>query len=401
MPLSDLQAQNAKPRDRDYKLPDSGGLYLLVKKNGSRLWRQKYRFDGREKLLAHGQYPQVSLANARQRRDRAKEMLQTGRDPGAERRAAKTVQGDSFEHWARAWYANRVGAWEPAHADRVLSRLENDAIRALGAKPIGTVTLADLLGMLRAIEDRGAITMAKRVKGYCHQVFDFAVSEGGVARNPVADIGKRVLKPSPRTEHFAKLTIDELPEFFRDLRGFGSQRTQLAILLTILTWTRTNEMQFARVDEFEFDGEVPLWRIAKERMKMRRPHLIPLSGYAVDVARRLIGMTGGEGPLFGAAGMSNTTMLQAIYSIGWRGRTTMHGMRGLASTWANEALTPAGDRRYQPDWVEMQLAHEEGDAVRSAYNSAEYLAARRRMMQDWSDVVEAAWSRFDHSDLLG
>lgn len=401
MPLNDRQAQTAKPRDREYKLPDSGGLYLLVKPNGSRLWRQKYRFDGREKLLAHGQYPQISLATARQRRDAAKALLAEGRDPAAERRAAKTVQGDSFEQWARAWYANRSAGWEPAHAERVLARLEADAIRAFGSKPIGTVTLGDVLAMLRDIEARDAITMAKRVKGYCHQIFDFAVSEGGVARNPVADIGKRVLKPNPRTEHFAKLEIDQLPQFFDDLRGFGSKRTQLAILLTILTWTRTNEMRFAAVEEFEFDGDVALWRIPKERMKMRRPHLIPLSDYAVGIARRLIAMAGGEGLLFGAAGMSNTTMLQAIYSIGWRGRTTMHGMRRLASTWANEALTPEGDRRYQPDWVEMQLAHEEGDAVRGAYNDAQYLAARRRMMQDWSDIVEAAWKRFDHSDLLG
>lgn len=402
MPLNDLAIRNAKPGDKDFKLADSGGLYLLITKSGSRLWRQKYRFNGAEKVLAHGKYPQVGLGVARSRRDQAKELLAAGKDPGAEKQSAKKAGDGTFEAWATAWHANQANGWEPGHSERVLARLKRDAIPAIGSKPLADVTRQDVLTMLRAVEERGAITIAKRLRGSIEHIYAFAIDSGATDRNPAAEIGKHTLKPSPRVQHMAKLPLAALPKFLRDLETFGSERTRLAIRLVILTWARTEEIRFATVDEFELDGAVSLWRLSKERMKMNREHLIPLSPAAVAVVKRLIEMAGGKGMLFAARkgedGMSNTTMLQAVYSIGWKGVTTIHGMRRLASTWANDSLTSNGDRRYHPDWVEMALAHSDSDDVRGAYNAAEYLAPRKKMLCDWASVVDQAMTPAEEDD---
>lgn len=402
MPLNDLAIRNAKPGDKDFKLADSGGLYLLITKSGSRLWRQKYRFNGAEKVLAHGKYPQVGLGAARSRRDQAKELLAAGKDPGAEKQIAKKAGDGTFEAWAMAWHANQANGWEPGHSGRVLARLKRDAIPAIGSKPLADVTRQDVLTMLRAVEERGAITIAKRLRGSIEHIYAFAIDSGATDRNPAAEIGKHTLKPSPRVQHMAKLPLAALPKFLRDLETFGSERTRLAIRLVILTWARTEEIRFATVDEFELDGDVPLWRLSKERMKMNREHLIPLSPAAVAVVKRLIEIAGGKGMLFashdGKEAISNTTLLQAVYKLGYRGVVTIHGFRGMGSTWANDALTPDGDRRYHSDWVEMALAHSEDDKVRGAYNAAEYLAPRRRMLADWAAVVEEAARPVDEDD---
>jgi integrase len=405
MPLNDATIRSASPRDKDYKLSDSGGLYLLIRSSGSKLWRQKYRFQRVEKTLSHGTYPQVSLAAARQRREAAKALLDAGKDPGEHRAVTKKAADGTFKAWADAWLEHRRLSLAPAHFARVQSRIDADANKAFGKKHLDEISPQEVLKMLRKIEDRDAITVAKRVRSYCNDIFQFAISEGAIKRNPLVDLGTKSLKPNPRTKHMAKVPLDDMPQFFRDLATFGSERTRLAIELVILTWARTQEIRFATAEEFDLGGAVPLWRVPKERMKMKREHLVPLSRQAVRIVERLIELAGGSGPLFtvrkgGDDAMSNTTMLQALYTIGWRGKATIHGMRGVASTWANEALKPSGDRMYDSDWVEMQLAHGDDDEVRSAYNAAQYLAPRKVMLQDWANLVETMKIGDDSFDAL-
>lgn len=388
MALKELEARYATKRPKDYKLADGGGLYLLVRPNGSKLWRFKYRFDGKEKLLSLGRYPDLSLAEARLRRAEAKVALAKGIDPGAKETAAAAM---TFEEAARAWHKNRLEALDAGHATRLLTRLERDAFPALGARDLRSVTSGDVLAMVRSVEARGALDVSRRLKQHVSQIYRFAIPQGWADQDPAAYLSD-LLKPKPRTRHMARVGLGELPALVKAIDRYDGEETprrravtRAALLFTLLTWARTNETRLATWDEFEdLDGAEPLWRVPAGRMKMEREHLVPLAPQVVDLLAAVRAYSSG-GHVFGGdkpgQPISQNTMIYACYRMGYRGRQTVHGFRGLASTWANEAEC------YRPDWIEMALAHADRDDVRSAYNSALYLTPRRRMLEAWAGMV--------------
>lgn len=402
MPLTETQAKNAKPRERAYKLADSEGLFLLVQPNGTKLWRMKYRFAGKEKLLSFGAYPALGIAAARDKRKAAKALLAEGKDPMKAKREVISENGDTFYMVAKRWHENRQSALNPAHAERVWSRMEQDVFPSLGQRLIHEITAPEVLEMIRKIEIRGALDISRRAKQGVGQVFQFAIACGLASSDPTAHLSG-ALKPRPRVKHMSRLPLDEVPAFLEKLRAYqeeGDRRSAItrdAVLFALLTWVRTKELRLAVKSEFEnLDGTDTVWRIPAARMKMGREHLVPLSAQAALIARKMVSTATGDHLFPGThpdKPLSENTMIYALYRLGYHSRQTIHGFRGLASTWANEQLVEFGKpamwiRKYHEDWVEMQLAHSEKNDVRGAYNAAEYLAPRRRMMQDWADFLD-------------
>lgn len=402
MPLTETQAKKAKPRERAYKLADSEGLFLLVQPNGTKLWRMKYRIAGKEKLLSFGAYPALGIAAARDKRKAAKALLAEGKDPMKAKGDVISENGDTFYMVAKRWHENRQSALNPAHAERVWSRMERDVFPEIGQKLIHEITAPDVLEMIRKIEGRGALDISRRAKQGVGQVFQFAIACGLASSDPTAHL-RGALKPRPRVKHMSRLPLVELPAFLEKLRAYqeeGDRRSAItrdAVLFALLTWVRTKELRLAVKSEFEdLDGPDPVWRIPAARMKMGREHLVPLSAQAAQIARNMVSTATGNYLFPGThpdKPLSENTMIYALYRLGYHSRQTVHGFRGLASTWANEQLVEFGKpamwiRKYHEDWVEMQLAHSEKNDVRGAYNAAEYLAPRRRMMQDWADFLD-------------
>lgn len=395
MPLKELEVKYTTKRQRPYKLADGGGLHLLVQPTGSKLWRLKYRFEGKEKLLSFGKYPVVTLAMARQKRTEAKALLDAGKDPGKMKKLAKKVAASPllFEPIARAWHANRKEGLDPAHADRVLRRMERDVFPALGKRPVVEISAPEVLEVVRAVEARGALDISRRLKQNIGQVFRFAIASGWATQDPTTSLDD-ALKPKPPVKHRTRVPLAQLSmsvQSIHDYDGEESSRrretTRDALLFTLLTWARTSETRFAVWDEFEnLEGPEPLWRLSPERMKMAREHLVPLSRQVAELLLRRRRASNEDYVFPGQkAGrpISENTMIYACYRMGYLGKQTVHGFRGLGSTWANEA------ELFKPDWVEMALAHEDEDEVRGAYNSALYLTPRRRMLQGWADHLDA------------
>jgi integrase len=390
MPLTDVVTRNAKPRAKQYKLADSMGLYLLVRPDGARYWRFKYRFGGKERLLALGVYPEVSLGAARKKRDEARAKLRDGVDPGVERKAEKQRQRiaaeNTFEAVAREWIAKQKERWKPGHAKRVLESLEANLFPGLGKRPVAEITPQELLFELRKIEKRGALEIASRVAQRASSVFRYAIVTARASYNPASDL-RGSLTP-PRTRNYAALTAADLPEFLTRLDAYdGEPTTKLAIRLLLLTFVRTGELRGARWTELDLDSDAPTWRIPAERMKMKQEHIVPLSQTAVETLRELAKHTGDRPLLFPNRNrpqqpMSENTVLFAIYRMGYHSRATGHGFRATASTILNEM-------GYKPDVIERQLAHGERNKVRAAYNRAQYLAERREMMRGWADYLAA------------
>lgn len=392
MALTDTACKNAKCPDGKARerYADSGGLYLEVQPSGAKHWRWKYRFAGKEKRLALGTYPAVTLAQARRARDEARDLLKAGTDPVQEKKDAKLARrlavGTTFEAVSRQWFEHWKGPKSPRHADYVLRRLEADVFPALGAKPIGEITAPQLLAMAKKIEARGALDIAKRSLQTCGQVFRYAVAHGVIERNPASDVKPGdALKPRKK-EHYARLDAKELPELLRKIEAYqGSPWTRLALKLMALTFVRTGELIGARWDEF--DLEAAEWRIPAERMKMETPHVVPLSAQALDVVRSLHELRNLSPLLFPGERdhekpMSNNTILSALKRMGYAGRMTGHGFRGVASTILHEA-------GFDHAHIELQLAHMERDEVSAAYNFATYLPHRRKMMQWYADHLDA------------
>lgn len=388
MALKELEARYATKRAKDYKLADGEGLYLLVRASGSKLWRFKYRFAGKEKLLAFGVYPAVSLAAARLRRAEAKVALGQGRDPGAKEAPAAAT---TFEQAARAWHTHRLASLDKGHAERLMARLERDAFPALGHIDLKAVTSADVLAMVRSVEARGALDVSRRLKQHVSQIYRFAIPQGWAKRDPAEHLGE-LPKAKPRVRHMPRVGVDELPELVRAIDAYDGDETprrravtRAAMLFTLLTWARTNETRLATWEEFEgLDGPEPLWRVPAARMKMQREHLVPLSPAVVALLANVRRYSRGRYVFAGEKpeqAISQNTMIYGCYRMGYRGRQTVHGFRGLASTWANEAEC------YRPDWIELALAHVERDEVRGVYNTALYLTPRRRMLCAWAEFV--------------
>jgi len=385
--LSDAKVRNAKPRPKQYKIADGEGLFLVIMPSGSKYWRLRYFFAGKEKLLALGVYPEVNLSDARERRAHARKALAAGNDPGDAKREAKRLatlkSANSFEAVAREWFGKRKHGWMPTTADTVLDRLEKHILPKLGQRPVGDITPPEVLAILRTIEDSGALETARRAMQMCGQVFMYAIATGRAERNPVPDL-RGALK-TPVVKHHAYLKAADLPAYLIVLDAYdGDILTKLALRLLLLTFVRTIELRGALWTEIDWDRAE--WRIPAERMKMKELHIVPLSRQAVNVLRELKKHSGNRQYVFPnqhnpAAFMSENTMLYALYRMGYHSRATGHGFRSTASTILNE-------HGFRADVIERQLAHSERDTVRAAYNHAQYLPERRKMMQWWADNLD-------------
>jgi integrase len=389
MPMSDAKVRALKPQTSPYKVSDGDGLYVLVKPNGSRLWNLAYRFNGKQKTLAFGKYPAVSLLDARHARDVAKRLLTTGTDPSAHRQDEKRKRSleasSNFEAVANEWFENNKAGWVETYTSRLRSRLDEDILPLLGQRPIAAITPLEVLQAVRKIEKRGAIEMAKRVMQMVSAIFRYGVATARCSRDVTADL-RGALKPTPAPKHRTALPAKDLPSFLQALEAYdGDLITRLALKLLLLTFVRTSEIRFAKWAEFEgLNTDKPLWRIPAARMKMRRDHLVPLAPQAVAVLEALRKRTGNSEYLFPAPTkrevISENTLLFALYRMGYHQRATVHGFRATASTILNE-------NQFNRDWIEMQLAHFDG-SVRGAYNAAEWLPMRRNMMCWWADYLD-------------
>ncbi len=386
--LTGPRVKNAKPKERAYKLFDGAGMYLHVMPNGGRYWRLKYRFGGKEKTLALGVYPDVSLARARKKRQAARELLDDGKDPSLAKKEAKRQEimraNNTFEGVAREWHEQQSHRWTERHANKVMSSLERNIFPSLGSRPIADIEAPELLDVLRVIERRGALATAHDVLQRCGAVFRYAIASCKASYNPMADL-KDALKPV-KTTHYASLSEQDLPEFLEKLDAYdGHKITQLAMRLLMLTFVRTVELRGARWEEFELEKQ--LWRIPAERMKQGVEHLVPLSDQAIDVLEELKPLTAHYDFVFPnriniRKPMSENTVLYALYRMGYHGKATGHGFRSTASTTLNEMQFPS-------DAIERQLAHGERDKVRASYNKAQYLDKRTEMMQAWADFLDS------------
>lgn len=394
MKLSEVAVRKAKPDAKPYKMADGGGMYLEVMPNGSKYWRLKYRFAGKEKRLALGVYPDITLAEARGRRDDARKLLANGSDPGAvkqsQKRQAKVSAANSFEAIARELHALKSPIWTPHHATDWINTLKREVFPKFGHRPIVEVEAPDVLEILRAIEARGAFEVRGRVLQRVRAVFAYAIAKGFTRHNPAAEL-RGALAPRPKVQHFAALSEKELPEFLRALADCqklarSSPIVFAATRLLAYTFVRTGEVRGAQWGEFDLDAG--LWVIPAERMKARAPHTVPLSQQAVEVIRALQPLTGHLPTLFPSRNrdggiISENTVLKVIERIGYKGRMTGHGFRSIASTYLNNLGT------IRPDMIEAQLAHGDKDQVRAAYNRADYMEYRKAMMQFWADTLDA------------
>ncbi len=387
MPLSDTAARQAKFSGKPQKLSDEKGLFLLLNQSG-KYWRLKYRHGGKEKMLALGVYPEVSLKEARAKRDDARRLIAEGVDPGLVRKQSKVANRlaseSSFELLAREWHQSQLARWSPSHATRVIESLEVDVFPDLGLVPIAELTAPMMLEALRKVERRGATETAGRILQRISAIMRYAIQTGRASYNPAQDL-KGALKAAKK-EHRPALPRAELPEFFRRLAVEPlNPATRLAFHLLMLTMTRPGEVRFARWDEFDLDRAE--WRIPAERMKMRAPHIVPLSRQALTVLNELRQLTGHCELLFPSERkltnpMSENTLSYAMGRMGYAGIATPHGFRALASTTLNE-------EGFDPDVIERQLAHAERNKVRAAYHRAEYLDDRRKLLQWLADFYES------------
>lgn len=383
MALTDSQCRAVKGNGKVQKLSDSGGLYLQVQPSGSKLWRLNYRFEGKQKTLALGKYPEVTISAARGLRDNAKRALADGVDPAEQKQITTQSGHDSFEAIAREWHRAQSPSWTVPHAERVMSRFERDIFPHFGKKHIGDVTAPEILKAIRLIEKRGALDISKRTRQSVSAVFKFAIALGKIERDPAADI-TAALQASPKTKNFSSLTEAELPEFLEKLQLYdGAAQTRIALELVIRTAVRTNELRFAKW--VEIDWQESMWRIPGERMKMSRDHIVCLSTQSVQLLRKLQKIAGNsEWIVPGDKGhpISENTLLFALYRMGYHSRATVHGFRGTFSTIANES------ELWSADAIELTLAHVHGNAVRRAYNHAQRLDERRKLAQWWSDLLD-------------
>lgn len=390
MPLSDKQCKALTASQKGYKRYDSHGLYLEVAPNGSKYWRLKYRFAGKEKRLALGTYPEVSLVEAREKRDAYKKLLASRIDPASARREEKEAiavsTATTFELVAREWHARYKDKWSPDHAQRIIGLMERDVFPQIGGLPIANIKPIQVLNALSKIEDRGAHEVAKRSLQYCGQIFRYAVITERTERDPTTSL-KRVLKPA-KHGHYAAIEADDIPDFLRALARNEArlfEQTRRAIQILMLTFVRTSELIEAKWPEINLDEKQ--WLIPAERMKMRRAHIVPLSDQVCQLLREQKELAGKWEWVFPSqpnprTHMSNMTILKALGNLGYKGRMTGHGFRALAMSTIKERLG------YRHEVIDRQLAHAHKNQIDAAYDRASFLPDRRRMMQEWADYLD-------------
>lgn len=401
MALNDVQIRAAKPTDKQYKLTDGEGMYLLVHSNGSKYWRLNYRFGGKQKTLALGVYPATPLAAAREKRAQAKQMLASNIDPGEQKKQEQFEQnnGDSFEEVARAWHANNK-KWSEAHSARILQSLVMDVFPTIGKTSIKDLKTLDLLVPIRKVTSSGRLEVASRLQQRITSIMRYAVQSGLIDYNPAQDIAGTI--PASKVKHRPALDFERIPELLERISNYkGRPLTQLAVELSLLVFIRSSELRFGRWSEIDFKRAI--WTIPAEReaiegnkfshrgAKMRTPHLVPLSKQAINVLRRIYQWTGNHELIFTGDhnpkhAMSENTVNKALRTMGYDTKTEVcgHGFRTMACS----ALIESG--LWSKDAVERQMSHQERNSVRAAYiYKAEHLDERRLMMQWWADFLDA------------
>ncbi|EJD6046043.1 MULTISPECIES: tyrosine-type recombinase/integrase [Providencia] len=388
MKLTVKQIDSSKPKEKDYKLSDGGGLYLLVKTNGGKYWRLKYRIDGKEKLLAIGIYPTVTLADARRKRDDAKRLLADGIDPNQQRKeqkqASKIDSVNTFKNIALEWYEGRKDRWSVGYRDDMMDAFEKDVFPYIGNRPIAEIKPMELLEVLSIMEKRGATEKLKKVRQRCGEVWKYAIITGRAEYNPAPDLASAFV-PHKR-EHYAHLSVSELPEFLSSIDKYmGSQIVRVALRVLILTGVRPGELRKAEWSEINFDTKV--WEIPAEKMKMRRPHIVPLSEQVIDLLKQIHPISGSYQYIFPSRTdyrkhISDMALNTMIRRMGYSGRATGHGFRHTMSTILHE-------QGYNTAWIETQLAHVDKNSIRGTYNHAQYIDGRREMLQWYADYMGA------------
>lgn len=388
MALTDTAARTAKPREKLYRLSDTAGLCLEVTPSGSKLWRLRYRFGGKAKMIGLGPYPAITLAKARERREDARRQLANGVDPAAHKQAEKRALAahvHRFEELAREWHAYNSPRWAPSTAAKAMQYLEADILPALGQRALDEITRPDLVTLVRKVEKRGAFNVATKIRQWLSQIFRYGLAKGAVETNPATDLDV-VAAVAPRTRHHPHVAFSEIPTLLSKLDSAKCDLlTRLAVRLLLLTGVRPGELRHA--PWAEFDLESATWTIPAERMKARRSHIVPLPKQALILLAQLQELSGKYPILFPGRNnrerpQSENTVNKALHQIGYEGRQTGHGFRHLLSTELNS-------RGYNRDWIERQLAHGDQDEIRDTYNHAHYLPQRRQMMQEWADTIDA------------
>ncbi|MEX2525145.1 MAG: integrase arm-type DNA-binding domain-containing protein [Gammaproteobacteria bacterium] len=386
MPLTDRAIRMTKPGEKPKRLFDERGMYLIINPNGSRWWRFKYRFHGREKLISLGVYPEVSLKKARQRRDEARQMVADGIDPSMQRQAQKGTQANTFEAVGNEWLGMQKGKLAPATYNKAKWMLETLLYPYIGKYPIASINAPQLLPVLRRVEAKGKRETAHRLRQRCGQVFRYAIATGRADRDPAADL-RDALAPVIAGQRAAITEPGKVGELLRAIDEYtGYFPTQCALRFAPLVFVRPGELRAAEWAEINLENSV--WRLPPERTKMRDAHVVPLSRQAVSILEELQPLTGRGKYVFPSVRtrnrpMSNNTINAALRRLGYtKDEMTGHGFRALASTLLNEM-------GWRSEVIERQLAHAERNKVRAAYNRAEHLAERRKMMQAWADYLDS------------
>lgn len=407
MPLTTLQIKKIQPRTADYWVSDEKGLRLLIKPSGAKYWRMKYRFHGKQKTLSLGVFPEVGLKEARIARDKARIQISEGIDPNEDKKLLKRQEmlegNEAFSTLAREWFEQQKGTWDERHSSRLWNRLAVNSFEELDKIPLEKIKPQDILFTIRKIEDRGALDVAARTLQDIRRVFRYAIQTGRLTQNPAGDL-TGVIK-ARRTKHRASLPTNELGQFLCDLQQYKNQGrllTQLAIELLVLTFVRPAEVRGARWSEFDYKEK--LWRIPAERMKMKTPHLVPLSRQSLSVIEQIKPISSQYDLVFPSErnrseAISENTMRRALFRLGYDGtikgksRVTPHGFRANASSILNE-------KGFNADAIERQLSHIERNKVRSAYtHHAHYLDERKEIMQWWADFLAGEAEKYRHTKI--
>ncbi len=388
MPLTDTAIRNAKPQSKQYKLTDEKGMYLLVNKAG-KYFRLDYRYAGKRKTLALGVYPDVKLVEAREKRDDARKMITNGIDPSQTRKIQKSIQieqsENSFEAVAREWHGKFSSNWADSHAKKIIRRFELYIFPWLGSRPVSEITPPELLAVLRRIEGKGILETSHRAQQNCGQVFRYAIATGRAERDPSADL-RGALTPAKHARMATITDPKKIGELLRAIDGYeGTPVAKSALKLAPLVFVRPGELRHAEWIEIDLDNAE--WRILAEKMKMKDPHIVPLSSQAVEVLCEILPITGQGRYVFpsvrtNSRPMSENTVLAALRRMGFtKEEMSGHGFRAMASTVLHEQGWPS-------DIIELQLAHAERNSIKAAYNHAQHLPERRKMMQAWADYLE-------------
>ena len=397
--LTELSIKQAKPKKKQYKLTDGEGMYLRVYPNGSKYWQLQFWFEGKQKILSFGVWPEISLKEARDKRFVAKKIIKEGINPIEEKKEIlkshnfiqeeeKLRETTTFNMVAKEWFSRQSLQWTERHTRGVLSSLNMHVYPDLGEMPISSILKQDIISTLRKLEAEGKNETCYRIRQKIEAIFSYAEVEGHCTGNPAKGLQQILTKPQPKSQN--SLPISALPEFLEKMIADKAAipTTVLAMKFIILTFVRTQELRFADWKEFVIDSSEPLWVIPADRMKMKKIHHVPLSRQAVNILNEIQQFSGKIGYVFpqyynSKKAMSENTLLYFSNRLGYAGRNTIHGFRSVVSTVLNESM------KWHPDVIERQLAHQESNKVRKAYNRAEHLDERRKMMEWWSDYIDA------------